>query len=77
MLAAPHPLAFKVDECEENSQVIENHESLKCFHPNCESHRENQLKVKWKQDSELKDVCVFVKDDVPSKVSARQLHLQK
>ena len=41
MLAAPHPLAFKSDECEENDQVIENHESLKCFHPNCESHREN------------------------------------
>ena len=77
MLAAPHPLLFKDDEYEDNDQVIEKYESLKCFHPNCESQRENKLSVKWKKENELKDVCVFIKDDDPSNVLARHLHLQK
>ena len=41
-----------------------------------ESQRENQLKVKWKDEIDLKDVCVFIKDDLSLKVSVRHLHLQ-
>ena len=77
MLTAPHPLLFKDDECEDkDNQVIEDHKSFKFFHPCCESQRENQLKIKWKDENDLKDVCVFIKDDLSSKVSVRHLHLQ-